>query len=164
MKTLTGLLAFSFLIPLLGCGQEKPEGALTSYEYRESRMKVSPSEYYRVDRQEGIVRLAYSFEGDNEITVIRIDEDILAQIQDIVSGHRLWRLKDSYTPVARILDGYMWHVDIRYEGSSITSGGSNARPSGRLREGIESINALLRSLADNHSPDDLLGTEKHYDR
>ena len=155
MKT---LFALSFLLPLLACGQACPEGRLSYYEFSYSGTMAWPITYYRVelDEESGQLTLGWS-RSEPEITLIRVGPEVLSHIDALVKEYRLYRLKDRYLPPVRILDGHQWSVYFRYEQDSISSHGSNAWPSGRLREGMDAVNDYLKGLIDAATEDDVIG-------
>lgn len=162
MKTLSFLMAVSCLFPLLGCrAAEKVEGRVISLEYRVQGMASCPQTYIKMDVSDNVLRLAYS-QYSNEIQVFRAPENLPEKIDEIVKRYRLHRLKERYQPVFEILDGYSWHLNIRYENGHIYSGGNNAWPSKKQREGLDQLVSLLEETVKSLSEDDLIGKEYHY--
>ena len=144
MKKLFYLL--SLVIPISGCASDKPKGAVVSYEYIHRECMAFPRVYYLVSADaDGKQTLTYSKDDGVQHTVA-LQEDVLGKIGAIAKSHKLHRLKDHYTPPFQILDGYSWTLYIRYESGSVSSSGTNARPSKKLKEGIEAINDYLESF------------------
>ena len=83
-------------------------------------------------------------------------EDFFARVDALVAEYGLHRLKESYRPRMEVLDGYDWHVRIRFRENSIYSGGFNAGPSGKLASGIAAINQYVESLVDASSEEDVI--------
>ncbi|MBQ9660504.1 MAG: hypothetical protein IJV37_04475 [Bacteroidales bacterium] len=164
------LLILSLVVPLLSCSpfgvkgsgrNDKPRGAVRSYEYRHSGTMKYPLEFICVERSgSGTLQLLYSG-GGAEITVYSLSEEALERIGDLAAEYKLHKLKESYRPRMQILDGYMWHCHIRYEKGGISSGGSNARPPRALKEGIDAINAYLREQIREES---IIGHAEHDSR
>ena len=159
------LFAFSLLIPLLGGmwgsrssgSNPRPDGPCRSYEYRHSGTMMYPITYYEVKRDAaGAVRIAYLKDQGPDVLVIPGPDDLLAQIDTIVAKEKTYRLKNSYWPRMEILDGYMWHVHIVFDKTSISSGGNNAWPSAKVWKGVEAINARIQALIDASSEADVL--------
>lgn len=159
MKIITTLLAFGLFMPLvMACEKQHISGEIKSFEYRESTMRASPSKLYRVERnEEGILLLKYTTYGPI-LKVIKAPEDILKVIDGFVQENKMWNMKSSYVNT-HVLDGTMWNLNIKYEEGSIYSDGSNKWPSGKLRAGMDAIEACLRSIIDNVKEEDIIGYE-----
>ena len=130
-----------------GCGSQPGPGAterLNYYEYKDIGTIMPPLEYIRVERTDDGIRMEYS-KFDEEQKVVLLPDDALEHIDSLFREYGLKRLKESYRPRVQILDGTMWHVYFGYEENPVSSGGSNAWPSGRHWAGISAINAWLRS-------------------
>ena len=140
------LLLTVMLLPIIGCANSKPSGQIVSYEYRYSGCMMYPIvEYQLVKDASGEQTLNYS-KDDGVIHSIVLKEDALGRIDLIARRGSLHRLKERYTPLMTILDGYTWSMHIGYERSSISSHGSNAYPSGKKWGAIESINSYLEEI------------------
>ena len=166
------LLYLSLVLPLLGGrlwtkasgSNPRPDGPVTSYEYRYSGTMRFPLHYYELKRDDaGALCLGWS-DGEEEIFVIRVPEDALERIGTLVRQYKLHKLKNSSWPRMEILDGYGWHVYIRFQKDGISSGGTNAWPPEKLDAGIAAINGYLRSLIDASTEADILRVESHLDR
>ena len=168
------LLALSLLLPLSctprlgvrGSGNnDKPQGAAVAYEYSYSNTMMYPVTYYRVNRgPAGDVKIAWSADNEPDIRVIRGPEDFFDRVDAIVKEYRLYKLKRSYLPTMEILDGYMWHAAIEFEGSYLSTGGSNAWPPSRLNEGIYAINGIISQCIDASTAADIIDRRSHNDR
>ncbi|MCR4824657.1 MAG: hypothetical protein K5849_04780 [Bacteroidales bacterium] len=162
------------MLPFLACSpvgtkasgrNEKPEGAVISYEYQLSGTVIHPLLYYQVERDPaGTVCIAWSKDCDPEIRVIRGPEDFFDRLGDLFDKYRLYRLRIRYLPRMTILDGEMWRTYIRFEQGSVSSGGSNAFPPEKLQAGISAINGYIRSLIEASSEEDVIGRRSHDDR
>ena len=167
MKT---LLTLSLMLSMFGClrmgvkasgSNEKPDGAVIGYEYKYSGMMMYPLRWYSVTRDStGVAQLLYSG-GEPDITILRAPEDIFEKIASIAGEYKLHRLRGSYRPRMKILDGYMWHMYIRYEKGSISSGGSNAGAPQKLSAGISAINNYIEALIDAAGEEDVIGHDDH---
>jgi hypothetical protein len=61
-----------------------------------------------------------------------------------VLEEKMYGYKESYSPIFKVLDGYSWHLRVRFsDGTSISSGGSNARPEG---DGLKRLENYLNQL------------------
>ena len=166
------IIVLSLMLPLLfSCSSfrtrsfgrnPKPDGITSFYEFSYSLLMRYPEKYYLVERDaEGRVNIAWSEQGEEEIRVILAPEDFLARIHAIVSEHRLHKLRQSYLPRMKVLDGDMWRARIRFDRNSIHTGGSNARPPKELKAGIDAINALIREQIEASTEDDIIDRRKH---
>ena len=160
------LLTLAFMLPLLSCSplwnkssgsNPRPDGPATSYEYSYNGTMMYPIEYYSVKRgADGAVRIAFLRNNEPEVRVIAGPEDFFARVDALVAEYGLRRLKESYQPRMEVLDGYDWHVRIRFRENTISSGGFNAGPSGKLASGIAAINQYVESLVDASSEEDVI--------
>ena len=160
------LLTLAFMLPLLSCSplwnkssgsNPRPDGPATSYEYSYNGTMMYPIEYYSVKRgADGAVRIAFLRNNEPEVRVIAGPEDFFARVDALVAEYGLHRLKESYRPRMEVLDGYDWHVRIRFRENTISSGGFNAGPSGKLASGIAAINQYVESLVDASSEEDVI--------
>ena len=168
------LLILSLMFTLFGCSpfgvissgsNSRPQGPVVYYEYSYSTMARYPAEYYRIDRDaDGHVCIAWSKQHDADIAVIRGPEDLLGRVAGIVSANKLYKLKNSYRPRMDVLDGFMWHAAIGYEGDSIYTGGSNAWPPSKQSMGIVAINGMIEELVAASSESDIIARRSHDDR
>lgn len=141
---------------------EKPEGAIKSYEYSYSGTMAFPIDFYRLTiLEDGTVELGYSHD-ENDIHLFRVTEEAPAKIAEIAEKSSLYKIKSSYRPKLEVLDGYGWHMYIRYEKGSISSGGSNAWPKEEFSNCITTINNYLDSLFKAATPQDSLGVDHHH--
>ncbi|MBR4525432.1 MAG: hypothetical protein IKP15_07780 [Bacteroidales bacterium] len=158
------LLTFAMILPLLSpfgtksSGKNpKPDGASTSYEFRYSGTMMYPITFYEVKRDStGAVRIAYLEHNGTDVIVIPAPEDIFDRIDQAVVQYKLHKLKNTYWPRMEVLDGYGWHVRIRFQRNSIYAGGSNAWPAAKIYAGITAINNHIQSLIDASSEADIL--------
>lgn len=158
------LLTFAMILPLLSpfgtksSGKNpKPDGASTSYEFRYSGTMMYPITFYEVKRDStGAVRIAYLEHNGTDVIVIPAPEDIFDRIDQAVAQYKLHKLKNTYWPRMEVLDGYGWHVRIRFQRNSIYAGGSNAWPAAKIYAGITAINNHIQSLIDASSEADIL--------
>lgn len=160
------LLTLAFMLPLLSCSplwnkssgsNPRPDGPATSYEYSYNGTMMYPIEYYSARRgADGAVRIAFLRNNEPEVRVIAGPEDFFARVDALVAEYGLHRLKESYRPRMEVLDGYDWHVRIRFRENAIYSGGFNAGPSGKLASGIAALNQYVESLIDASSEEDVI--------
>lgn len=162
MKRLILILATMFGFLFSGCGANgRPQfydGVPVLYEYSHDVCMMYPDRYYKVfTREDGTVCIGVCT-GRADVTVYRAPADALEVIGELVRKHRLYKLKESYRPPFEVLDGYMWHLAIRYDGGSIWSGGANALPDSKLQQGIVAINQYLEEHIASCGEDDVLDT------
>ena len=163
------LITLAMMFPLLfpfgtkATGRnEKPDGPATSYEFSYSSTAMYPIEYYNVFRDEdGSVRLAYLLNQEREVTIIPAPADIFECIDKAVADYSLHKLRGTYTPRAHVLDGYGWHVYIRFQHKGISAGGSNAWPPEKIYAGVTTINDYIRSAIEASTEADVISRQDY---
>ena len=168
------LLTLAFMLPLLSCSplwnkssgsNPRPDGPATSYEYSYNGTMMYPIKKISGGSQpcqtvkrgaDGAVRIAFLRNNEPEVRVIAGPEDFFARVYVLVAEYGLHRLKESYRPRMEVLDGYDWHVRIRFRENAIYSGGFNAGPSGKLASGIAALNQYVESLIDASSEEEVI--------
>ena len=142
-----------------------PGDKIQSFEYSYSGTMMWFIEWYCIERgEDGKLQLLYSKDCSPEITILRCPDNALEKIDGFVRKYKLWNLKNSYVPKFEVLDGYMWHMYIRYDGGSISTGGSNAWPSKDLMTGLSAITSYVESVIEASTEADVIGTDNHNDR
>ena len=163
------LITLAMMFPLLfpfgtkATGRnDKPDGPATSYEFSYNSTAMYPIEYYHVSRDEdGAVRIAYLLKQEREVTIIPAPADIFERIDKAVADYSLHKLRGTYTPRAHVLDGYSWHVYIRFQRKGISSGGCNAWPPEKIYAGVTTINGYLRSVIEASSEADVISRQDY---
>lgn len=163
------LITLAMMLPLLfpfgikATGRnDKPDGPATSYEFSYSSTAMYPIEYYHVFRDEdGAVRIAYLLNQDQEVTIIPGPADLFERIDKATADYNLHKLRGTYTPRARVLDGYGWHVYIRFQQKGISAGGSNAWPPEKIYAGVTTINDYICSVIEASSEADVLSRKDY---
>lgn len=151
-----------FLFTRSSGSNSKPEGAAVSYEYTYSTTMAYPVTYFKVWKgEDGEVLLAWLKSYGPDVVVIRGSAEVLQRIGEISAEYKLHHLKNHYYPSMEILDGNSWHMYLRFEKGSISSGGNNASGPDKLMEGIQRINSYLQSLADASTEDDIILREDY---
>ena len=161
------------MLSILGCkpyrgrgNNAEPEGQFMYWRYwlTNGRM-MYPLKYLKLDRdEEGLARLAFSDEKGPDVTVIRVSEDVMKQVSDMVTEYSLKKLKNTYVPLGDVRDGVMWGLHIGYEKNPIGSGGSNAWPPEKLWSGVKAVNEYLDSLAKAAGESDVIEHWSHLER
>ena len=130
---------------LTGCGmsQRMPEGKLLSLEYTRSAMRGYEYQVSVTTEANGDVLIRAMKENYGPLIEKKLTDEELAGFVRIIKEEKMYKYKEKYRPMFKVLDGYMWHFTAQFEEGSIDSGGSNARPSG---EGLERIKAYAITL------------------
>lgn len=165
MKLLLPALALTLTLPMPSdCfHRSKFEGPVTSYEYCYNATMAYPLEYYRLETtEEGVARLGHS-KGENEIIWIKVDQEVFDTVADLIRQYKLYKLKRDYEPPFEVLDGRSWYLHANNGKDGFSSSGYNAWPPKKLREGIDAVNAYLKSLIDAATPDDIIATTLHWE-
>ena len=167
MKT---LFAFSLILPLIGgvfytksSGKNhKPEGGALYYEYRYSGTMAYPFTYYQVEKDaSGQVTIAWLKKESPDVVVIKAPQEVLEHIGALAYEHKLYRIKESYWPSVQVLDGTSWHMYMRFQKGSISSGGNNATAPAKRMQAIYSINSYLQSVIDASTEADIILQENY---
>ena len=134
------------LLPLTCCTAKMPSGPIRAYEYTKRNCSIYPVfRYQLVVDASGVQTLNYSIDED-EVHCVVLQEDALGKIDAIVRKYKLFRLKRDYKPPFTVYDGWAWSMTVSYERDSIHSGGTNARPPRRMKEGIDLINEYIKGF------------------
>ena len=125
------------LLGLIGCGTKAPEGDLLSLEYTISGMRSGYEYEGHVEQgSDSAFVLTAMKESYGPLYQKRIGKEVLEE--------KMYGYKESYSPIFKVLDGYSWHLRVRFsDGTSISSGGSNARPEG---DGLKRLENYLNQL------------------
>jgi len=133
------------LLTSCGARAQMPEGRLLSIEYVRSGM-MAGYEYHGLleTTDNGDVLLTSMTEKFGEASRLKVDEQTLQRFRDIIKEEQIYNYARDYSPPFEVLDGYGWHLYIRFEGGkSIESSGHNATPGG---EGLTRLRSLMTEL------------------
>lgn len=137
-------------LPILGmlcCAcdhRSMPESDLVSYEYEEWGSTVLPLKSITLKSTVTGGVLTYKQNSFAEERTLTVDAEALAEVKAIMKKHRMYKYKTSYSSRLKVLDGYSWHLRVRFEdGTTILSGGSNAGPD---KSGFIEVEEYLRNL------------------
>ena len=135
------------LISLMGCTPRKvmPEAELVSVELTRSGTMAGYQYkgHAEADSTGGFVLQAMK-EYYGPLYEKRIGKEEMAKFRQIIMEEKMYKYKDSYTPMMRVLDGRSWHFEANFaDGTRIYSHGENASPRG---EGLERIQNLMDDL------------------
>ena len=128
-----------------GIFSRMPKGDLISLEYSESGTMAGYKYYAFVELQEnGTVIVKAQKESYGEIIEKKVDAQVLKNIRNIIKEHKMYKYKERYLPPFKVLDGYMWNFHAKFsDGETISSHGSNARPSG---DGLNTLKEYMKGL------------------
>ena len=160
MKKILLLITLMFLNIFTGCGfngHNFYDDTPTGYHFVRQGTMANPDYSYEIKTlEDGTVTLSYT-RFDPVVTILKAPAGLLEEIGRIVRDCRIYNIKERYLPPMTVLDGYMWSMDIYYPEGKIYSHGSNAKPSGDIREGISQINALIAKVIEEASEEDVIG-------
>lgn len=153
-------------IEMLSVKKAVPAGTgapVTYYEFMYKNSRAYPILFIRLERTEdGVARLGYS-DGNNDITWIRVGDEVFQTVGDMIRQYKLRKLKRDYMPRFDIRDGNSWHLYAGMGKDSVSSSGYHTWPSDKLRAGIDAINGYLGDLVKGASEEDILEVTQHYD-
>lgn len=141
------VVALTCMLSLFCCAP-KPVGQIKGYEYSKHGCTAYPLENYTFYFDESGKALIDVVTREGIKKTFPAPAELPGQIDSLVRKHKLWKLKEGYRPPFQVYDGYSWNLRIRYEENSIYSGGFNAWPGEKLRDGIREINKLLRAVVE----------------
>lgn len=141
---------FAFLVGSLfgsiSCGSKKmPEGDLV-YLSLTRNGTMAHSEFDGTAEQDstGAFVLRATKRPYGPLFEKKIHPEIMARFRQIIEEEKMYKYKEQYRPMLQVYDGYTWSFYAKFsDGSSISSGGSNARPSGN---GLSRIRGLMTDL------------------
>lgn len=134
------------LFSLICCSVKKmPEGDLLSVEFARSGMRAGYEYEGRVEKDStGVITLTAMKEPYGPLFEKRLSSNDLQKFRQIIEANKMYKYKDSYRPMVRVLDGWSWSFTAVFsDGTSISSHGSNAGPSD---DGLQEIRELMQEL------------------
>lgn len=134
------------LFSLIGCSVKKmPESELLSVEFARSGMRAGNEYEGRVEKDSsGVITLTAMKEPYGPLFEKRLSAKDLQKFRQIIEENKMYKYKDSYRPMVRVLDGWSWSFTAVFsDGTSISSHGSNAGPSD---DGLQEIRELMQEL------------------
>ena len=138
------LLIITMLLSIFGKSAAEPQqGPVTYCKYRESGMRAAV-EYIYEQKEDGTCTLSLKENWSDEITTLNVPASVGEELWQIAQKYNMCKYKDSYTPRMRVLDGTMWHLEMKFtQGKNLYTSGENAWPSGggihKLGEYLESV-------------------------
>jgi hypothetical protein len=74
----------------------------------------------------------------------RLDSETMNRFRQIIEEEKMYKYKERYTPMMRVLDGWGWSFSARFsDGSVISSHGENAGP---RDDGLKRIRSYMQEL------------------
>jgi hypothetical protein len=159
MRTLIVIVGMSILGLLFGCKTHQPssgdnsgmlsampEGKLTEVSYGYMAMMLPTVGNPTITRGED-GKATLTFNHYNEERTFEVSDTLFDEARKIIEEEEMYKYASDYTAQFNdmILDGYSWHFSAKFEsGEAISTGGSNARPSGN---GLHRIDSLLTDVA-----------------
>lgn len=134
------------LFSLICCSVKKmPEGDLLSVEFARSGMRAGNEYEGRVEKDSsGVITLTAMKDPYGPLFEKRLSANDLQKFRQIIETNKMYKYKDSYRPMVRVLDGWSWTFTAVFsDGTSISSHGSNAGPSD---DGLQEIRELMQEL------------------
>lgn len=146
------LLIITILLSIFGKGKadDSHSGPVTYLTYKESGMRHQIKYTYE-QHEDGTCTLTREKDwNDAKTKTVSVPASIGEELWILVKEQKMWKYKESYSPVGHVLDGTMWHLEIRFkEGKEVYTGGDNAWPSGN---GIDQLETYLGDLWDTVCP------------
>jgi len=134
------------LFSLLGCALKKmPEGELVRVEFSRHGTMARPEFEGCVEQDStGTFVLRAMKETYGPLFEKKLDAEMLQRFRQIIEEEKMYKYKERYTPVMKVLDGWGWSFSAKFsDGSSISSHGSNAGPKdnglGRIRSYMQEL-------------------------
>ena len=151
MNTKSLFIFICFMLCLTGCNnifsgnREAPTGNLVSCLISEYGTAMYPMYYYKVEKnQEGEI-LLYNISFDGDTTVHYVDNSVIDDIEKIIIDNQMYDYKESYKPHMKILDGYLWSFEAKYDDKTkLYSHGNNTYP--RNSKGLHVLKDLLSNV------------------
>ena len=134
---------------LTGCGigKQMPKGKLLSMEYTRSGSMSGYQYETRVTTEDnGDVVLRAMKEEYGPLYEKKLTKEEIAGFVKIMEEEGMYKYKERYKPLLKVLDGTSWHFEARFEQGEIYSGGYHAWPNGN---GLQRIKDYSISLLDD---------------
>lgn len=140
MSLLTTVLSF------FGCSAcaQMPQGALLKLNYTKSGSMAGFEYFVQVAQTDSdVIVLRAMKESYGQLYEKKLTPAELQGFVQIIQEEKMYAYAESYKPMLEVLDGYMWTFDARFADKTISSHGSNARPSGNGLERIRDYSVQL---------------------
>ena len=137
------------LFSFLGCAMKKmPEGELVSVEFsRHGTMARPVFKGSVIQDSTGTFLLTAMKESYGPLFEKTVDTEVMKHFRQIIEEEKMYKYKESYTPILKVLDGWHWSFRARFsDGSSIYSHGFNAGP---RDNGLVRIRGYMQELVQN---------------
>lgn len=134
------------LFGVLGCAMKKmPEGELVRVEFsRHGTMARAEFEGCVEQDSTGAFVLRAMKETYGPLFEKRLDAETMNRFRQIIEEEKMYKYKERYTPMMRVLDGWRWSFSAKFsDGSVISSHGENAGPRG---DGLKRIRSYMQEL------------------
>ena len=125
-----------------------PAGDLVSVEYTKSGTMAGYiyEGHVEPDSAGGFVIRAMK-ENYGPLYEKKIDAEDVQKFRDIIKEEKMYKYKERYLPLMKVLDGWSWSFTARFsDGSTISSYGSNARPKD---DGLDRIRGYMEELIED---------------
>ena len=131
---------------MLGCALKKmPEGELVSVEYSRRGTMARAEFEGSVERDSsGAFVLTAMKDHYGPLFEKKVDAEVMRHFRQIIEEEKMYKYKERYTPMMRVLDGWRWSFSAKFsDGSIISSHGENAGPRGN---GLKRIRSYMQEL------------------
>jgi len=128
---------------------EQTTGPVTYCKYRESGMRYN-HEYIFELKKDGTATLTRTKNWRDKGETVTVPASVGDELWQLADRHKMYKYKDSYSPIGRILDGVMWHLEMNFTtGKELYTGGDNAWPNGG---GINELDKYLQGIWEQYRP------------
>ena len=142
-----------------GCALKKmPEGELVSVEYSRRGTMARAEFEGSVERDSsGAFVLTAMKDHYGPLFEKKVDAEVMRHFRQIIEEEKMYKYKESYTPLMRVLDGWRWSFSAKFsDGSVISSHGENAGP---RDDGLKRIRSYMQELIQDGVQVELLEEE-----
>lgn len=110
--------------------RDQPTGQLIRFAYTRAGTMAVPFQDYKLTLlDDGKVQL-YAHNLGRIHDTVPVDREVLDSVARMIVSNEIYRYKSHYEPEMQVMDGEGWHYSAEYDDkTSLSSGGSNARPS-----------------------------------
>ena len=108
---------------------DPPKGKLVCFSYTRRGTIAQPYEDYELKLLDNGTAQLYAHNLGKIHDTVSVNPDVVKVVQEMIISNEIYKYEKDYKPPFEVMDGESWHYSAEYDdGTSLSSGGFNARP------------------------------------